>query len=162
MPLPSSERLHQVFVITDGRLINKISITSRKAGAFADNSKRRFGYRTVYVDGALRYAHRVIWKMTHGSDPDSIDHVDGNLANNRPDNLREATHSQNMMNAKLHASNTSGAKGVSLQKDHGMWRAYISLNRRSIRLGQFSTFNEAKLAVDLARTQLHGEFARKL
>lgn len=161
LPLPSAQLLHDAFSISaDWRLVNKMSRTSRKAGEFADVHERK-GYRTVYVDGKLRFAHRIIWKMTFGTDPVGyLDHIDGNLLNNDPRNLRDATHSQNMMNRKIHKNSTSGVKCVHKRKDNGMWRAYISVDGERKRLGQYSTKEEAQAVVLKAREEMHGQFAR--
>lgn len=58
-----------------------------------------------------RYLHHIIAKRMGLDFPDEIDHKDGNPLNNQRDNLRPATHSQNMANSK--SNNTSGYKGVS-------------------------------------------------
>lgn len=99
--------------------------------------------------------------MKHGSEPPPIiDHTNGNHLDNRPCNLREVTHSQNMMNRKLSKHSTSGIKGVAHRKDNDMWRAYISVDGRKINLGQYETKEEAAQVVGAARLELHGEFAR--
>lgn len=158
--LPSKEVLNTMFLLRDdGRLINKTSRTSRKAGKCADNSLRR-GYRTVYVGGKLQFAHRVIWKLLRGADPEFLDHIDGDPLNNKSDNLRACSHAENMRNKRIYANNTSGVKGVHHRKDSGMWRAYISLGGKRVRLGQFTSREEAEAAVSVARDHLHGEFAR--
>jgi hypothetical protein len=159
-PLPSIEVLEATFVLTDsGRLINKIGRTSRKLGAYADDNYRR-EYRTVYVAGKLRFAHRVIWKMVHGTEPEYLDHINGDPTDNRPRNLRAATHSENMMNAKVHRQSASGVKGVHLRKDNGQWRAYLSKDGKRKSLGQFPTIEQAQSAMTEARKIIHGEFCK--
>lgn len=89
-----------------------------------------------------------------------IDHKDGNPANNRWDNLREATDSQNLANSKLAKNNTSGAKGVWLEKATGRWNSYITVRGKRIYLGTYDTVAEAGAAYE-ASARLHfGEFAR--
>ena len=57
------------------------------------------GYRrvSVTVDGKRRVfmAHRVIWKMITGDDPDTVDHINHNTQDNRLSNLRDVTQSDN-------------------------------------------------------------------
>lgn len=159
-PLPEVAVLQSTFVLKDGRLINKFSRTARKAGCFADASNSR-GYRTVYVAGKLRLAHRVIWKMTHGEDPKLfLDHINGDIRDNRPENLREVSHTQNMFNKKTYKSSSTGIKGVHHRKDNGMWRAYVVADGKRLNIGQFPTKEEAQAALNPIRAELHGEYAR--
>lgn len=159
--LPSAALLHEMFSLTeDYRIISKISRTSRRAGEIAD-AHMRAGYRAIYVDGQIQSAHRVIWVMVHGREPNGyIDHINGDILDNRPENLREATHAQNMCNKKLYKSSTSGAKGIHRRKDNGMWRAYISLEGKRTNVGQFRSREEAEAALTSVRAKLHGKYAR--
>lgn len=119
------------------------------------------GYRSIKVDGGYYYAHRLIWKIETGIDPaEQIDHIDGNRDNNRFDNLRPATNSQNRCNARLGRNNVSGVKGVCWEPDRKRWLATISVGGKQKKLGRFHNLNEAAAAVDAARTILHGQFAR--
>src|SRR5882672_1593552 len=64
------------------------------AGRIADD-----GYIVVGWNFEIYKAHRLIWMMVHGRSPlNQIDHRDGDRANNRLCNLREATPSQNVAN----------------------------------------------------------------
>jgi hypothetical protein len=107
------------------------------------------GYR------ALR-AHRIIWKMVHGDEPEEIDHVDCNPLNNRLANLRRATRRQNACNRRLQPG-ASGLKGVSF--DRGRWRARIRVNGRSKFLGRFDTAEAAHTAYRRAAQEYFAEFA---
>lgn len=161
VPLPPLTLLRSMFDLTDeGRLVNKMSRTSRVAGAFADEHLRK-GYRSVYATRLL-FAHRVVWAMFYGEEPpENIDHIDGDLLNNRPRNLRATTHSQNMCNARVHRHSASGIKGVHKRKDNGMWRAYISKGGKRLNIGQFASMEEASNVLAIARKEMHGNFARE-
>lgn len=90
-----------------------------------------------------------------------VDHIDGDGLNNRGSNLRQATHAQNMHNKRLYRNNTSGFKGVTRNTGKGRpWSASIKWNKRSFRLGNYDTPEEAALAYDRAARRWFGEFAR--
>lgn len=88
-----------------------------------------------------------------------VDHIDGNGLNNRRENLRLVTHSQNMQNQRMQVNNTSGYKGVSWHKVRGMWRATIRVNNKNKHLGYFKTRELAYAAYCEAAIKYHGEFA---
>ncbi len=130
-------------------------------------SRRRDGtIRTVYAvrteSGAngkavMLYMHRLIADTQDGMD---TDHSDGNGLNNRRDNLREATHAQNMHNMSKMPTNTSGAKGVSWDKARMKWQAKFKVNGKMYHCGRFDTIDDASEAYAKACLELHGEFAR--
>jgi hypothetical protein len=89
-----------------------------------------------------------------------VDHIDGNGLNNRKENLRMATRSQNQYNSRRRVDNPSGYKGVRSYKDTGKWQARITANKKQYHLGYFDTAEEAHKAYCEASKKLHGEFSR--
>lgn len=83
-------------------------------------------------------AHRVIWKMHYGTDPELIDHINGNRADNRIENLRNANHTVNARNQRMNKNNTSGVTGVYWTKRDRHWIAFITDKGKRIALGYFS------------------------
>jgi hypothetical protein len=119
------------------------------------------GYVMIGIGQIYYLAHRIIWKLMTGFDPvDQIDHIDANKSNNRWSNLREATNGLNIQNSKVRKDNTSGIKGVHWDMQHKKWRAVISANGKSMRLGRYSSLNEAARVISRARLEMHGSFAR--
>ena len=119
------------------------------------------GYRELKVNGKSIKSHRVAWFLYTGNWPASeIDHVNGNRADNRWSNLREATPLQNACNKNLCKNSKSGYKGVSFCKRNNKWRAYISVNHKMKHLGYWNTAQEAAHKYDAACLDLHGQFAR--
>ena len=118
------------------------------------------GYVVIIVDKKQYKAHRLAWFYVTGEWPRGrLDHKDNCGSNNRWDNLRPATHSQNMANRKLNANNSCGHKGV--VRRGSRYRAYINKDGKRYNLGTFSTAEEAA-AVSWAKAQeLHGSFARR-
>ena len=88
-----------------------------------------------------------------------IDHINGNRLDNRAENLRLASHAQNMRNVKKLNTNKTGFKGVSLLSS-GKYRAVVNHEGRQIHVGVYSTPGEADAAARVKREELHGEFCR--
>lgn len=89
-----------------------------------------------------------------------IDHINGKKLENTRENLRPVSHQQNLFNAKLSSANTSGAKGVYWHKKAQKWAAAIKVGGRSIYLGIFASFDDAKRARKQAEEKYFGEYAR--
>jgi hypothetical protein len=119
------------------------------------------GYVAIRIDGILRRAHQLAWLYMTGEWADKlIDHRDTNRANNVWDNLRLSTPSQNGANSKISKNNTSGWKGVFLNKKTGKWRAMIKVNRIQKSFGSFVNKEDAARAYINGAIQHFGEFAR--
>lgn len=87
-----------------------------------------------------------------------VDHIDHNRKNNRVENLRWVTNSENNQNRSMNKKgNVSGHKGVSACR--GKWCARIKLNSKEIRLGTFTTIEEAIEARRLAEIKYFGEYS---
>lgn len=119
------------------------------------------GYIEIGLFGQRFQAHRLAWFYMTGEWPKGqIDHKNTNASDTRWDNLREASHGQNVQNSGVRNNNTSGFKGVSFVKDIGKWHARIMADRKLHLLGYFDTSEEAHEAYAAKAAQLHGEFAR--
>lgn len=101
------------------------------------------GYRYGAILDQNLLAHRVIWKMVHGVDPDHIDHINGNRSDNRLANLRNVDATANTRNSRIPNHNTSGHLGVSFDKGRCKWAAYITVSGRKVSLGRFACIGQA-------------------
>lgn len=121
----------------------------------------RYGYLSIKLGRVAYRGHRLAWFISYGEWPEDsqIDHINGDRADNRIENLRLATKSQNMMNRGIQAGNTTGYKGVSLDKSKGQFRASIKVMKRHKHLGYFDRAEDAAIAYAKASLALHGEFA---
>lgn len=88
-----------------------------------------------------------------------IDHWDTNTLNNQKTNLRHLTHRNNCRNTPKRADTTSKYKGVSWNKGHKKYKAYISPNEKMIHLGYFDDPIEAAEIYNTAATLHFGEYA---
>jgi hypothetical protein len=172
-PLPPVEYLRECFDAVDGILYWR----ERPPSHFlSDAYRRKFlretagkpvpqtksgRYAVMTIRRVLYYQHRVIWKIAHGSDPEYVDHKNGNGRDNRIENLREATQSQNFYNAKRQHNNRSGYKGVIKSRGTCRWMAHIGDKGRCRDLGSFATREEAADAYFAEAQRVAGEFARR-
>lgn len=101
--------------------------------------------------------HRTILGIT---DNTWVDHVNGNGLDNRRQNLRHCTPSQNLANSRLRRDNKSGAKGVVWSARQRRWQANIRHNGRRLHLGTFRIKEDAIRAYNKAAVSIFGEFAR--
>lgn len=130
-------------------------------GAVAGHTRKHAKpYVYIMIDGKDYSAHRLAWFYVHGVWPkEQLDHINGNHSDNRIENLREATQSQNMANKKT--TNKTGLKGVRYLpwiKKGKCWLAQITFNKKTTYLGSFYTKEEAHSAYCDAAKRLHGEF----
>lgn len=159
MPKLDIEELKAYLEYCDGDLAWKVGRGGVKAGATAGRIDSH-GYIQVQFKGRKYLAHRLIFLMHHGYLPDYVDHINGEKANNRIENLRECTLSQNRANSKTPQNNSSGFKGVVWHKDAGKWQAQVRTSGHYKYLGLYDDIEEAALVAQKGRERYHGEFAR--
>jgi len=131
----------------------------RKNRALGCNDR---GYIVIGIQGGHYLAHRLAWFYVTGEWPKHfIDHKDGDPSNNAYANLREATQSQNIANArKLKRGGTSKFKGVYWIKADRKWSAQIRVAGKLILLGRFNDEQAAHEAYMAAARKHFGDFAR--
>lgn len=110
------------------------------------------GYRTGSINGSNYKAHRVIWKMVTGEDPDHIDHEFGKRNDNRIAKLADVSISENAKNRRVPRNNKSCVIGVCLWKQgrYHYWAALIGSKTR-----YFHSFDDAVTARRAAEIE-HG------
>jgi hypothetical protein len=148
----------ELFEYRDGRLFWKVS----RRGIWIGRQVRTphgGGYLVVGVKefGGLVLVHRVVWTMHHGAIPKGyqIDHINGDRADNRIENLRVVPQELNMRNVPR--GNGSGICGV--HRKGKSWRAHVSLNNHTVYIGTYPDYFEACCARKSAEAQ-HGFTSR--
>jgi len=122
-----------------------------------------YARRNCLIAGKITpiYMHREILKLEKGS-KFIADHVNRNKLDNRQKNLRICTRRQNVGNAKIWSTNTSGHRGVikNSNKKRNIWTATICPNNKKVFLGNFDKIEDAALAYNDAAFKLFGKFAK--
>lgn len=100
-------------------------------------------YARVQLKGKNMLAHRVAWALHYGTWPsDQIDHINGDMFDNRISNLRCVTAYQNMRNLSVHR--LGKLWGASFTR--GKWHAQFRYKNVSYFIGVFDTDKEAHAA----------------
>jgi hypothetical protein len=115
------------------------------------------GYRRFYVAGKNIRAHQIAYFLVYG-EWTMVDHRNGNKLDNRLENLRKATKSQNAANCGALVTNKLGVKGVS--RCGNRYRADIRIQGKGYNLGRYDTIEEAAAAYARAAKAGFGDFAR--
>jgi hypothetical protein len=139
---------------------NSRSLAGSRAGYEHRDRKKYTAYVVIRFDNQMMRASRLAWLFHYGVDTDmQVDHINLNGTDNRIENLRLATYSQNKANSRKPKSNNP-YKGVRLKGKRVGWSAVIRCNNVVYKLGCFRTAEEAKAAYDAKAFELFGEFAR--
>jgi len=105
------------------------------------------GYVSIRINGILYLAHRLAWFWVYGYMPENdLDHIKRVRNDNRIRRLREISKSCNSQNIGTLKNNTSGVKGVNLDKNTNKWGAKIESNNKKYHLGAYKDFDEAVCA----------------
>lgn len=137
----------------DGYLISKS--TNKQVGRL--NSE---GYVRIRLGGKEYRAHRVIWSICHNEEiPEGmlVDHIDGNKANNKIENLRLASRVQNNANKQKVAFARELPKGVT--RTGSKYRARLHHKGKTYSLGTYDSPEEAAEAYNKKAKEVHGEYA---
>lgn len=126
---------------------------SEKKGRVAGHTSQA-GYVKIKLNGRHYPAHRLAWFYVYGWWPAMIDHMNGDRADNRIVNLKPCTNTENTQNH----TRTHGKSGLPVgvrRTNGGQYQARITSNKTVHHLGVFRTKEEAKLAYDKKRKEVH-------
>jgi len=125
-----------------------------KNNCWRENSN---GYIETSINRKNVLMHRII--MNAKADED-VDHIHHNTNDNRREQLRIVTTSQNCMNSSLNKGSTSGVKGVTWNRFKGYWEAHISVNGKNMVIGRtYSDIESATKARKEAEEKYQGKYS---
>lgn len=110
-------------------------------------------HKTLFMHRAI-YAHILGKPIPKGL---QVDHINRDRLDNRRENLRLATRSQNQANKGIQINNTSHYKGVTF--NHNKWEARIRYCNQRIHLGRYTDAVLAATIYDAASRLLYADFA---
>ena len=137
-----------------GKFTWKIRVNRKVAVGSNAGTVNNHGYMIITIKGKKYLAHRLAWLFTHKTFPNGfIDHINGDRTDNKIENLRVVTNSENLQNQRKPRGNNPYL-GVSIVKSTGRWQANITVNKKQKNLGHF---NSPELARDayLAAKQIY-------
>ena len=142
-----------LFIDLDKQEVTNL-LTGNKLSAYLRGSNKKMErkyYSVTYWKNDKRinlFLHRLFFYWHHGYLPALVDHKDTNSQNNKIENLRELTNSENGRNTNKRKSRigklaTSSYKGVSWDKRTKKWISSIFFNKKNIFLGRFGNEDDA-------------------
>lgn len=123
------------------------------------------GYLRISINGLSLKAHRVVLAMLYGAWPDGdVDHINGDVSDNRPANLRIVSHAENCKNQKLRNGNAFGIHGIFKDRRTGKFVVSINDAGEKRHIGQYDDFVSARIAREAAERAIkyhknHGRIA---
>lgn len=126
---------------------------------FGSSPERKYVGTEALISGKLKkfYIHRLIMGFPVGMD---IDHINGDVLDNRRINLRVCTRSENVQNMRNVRGGSSKYKGVYWSTQERKWRAMIGLNGKGRSLGYYKSERSAAISYNKAAIKLFGEYAK--
>lgn len=157
------ERANELFRYEpgSGKLFWKAITTNRvRVGDEAGSPCKSTGYINVVVDGKGYTLHRIAILLSTGKyeKGTQVDHINHDRSDNRLENLRVVSHAVNMRNQSKRNTNKTGITGVIIrytQRGTKRYAANITVNYKSIFLGNYDTLEEAA-AARLEAEKLYG------
>lgn len=148
--LPSQARLRELFDYDpDGHFVRCVGVNRKAFAGQPVHGAIVNGCLYASVDGQKYLLHRLVFMYHHGYCPPKVDHFpDRTRTNDRIENLRDATPSEQALNAKVRSDNTTGITGI--YRDYERGKFYARPMREGVRthLGYFDTIDEAALILE--------------
>jgi hypothetical protein len=150
-------RTNELFRYENGKLFRIVDCGNTSLGEEAGWTTA-YKYKAVCIDYKCYLIHKLIYLMHYGVWPKIIDHINGNRSDNRIENLRVASISENAFNQKITKRNTSGCKNVSWDINKCKWVVRLTKSKK-VKQWYIEDYELAELLAHEARELYHGDFA---
>lgn len=147
----------KIFIYDNGQLIRRVQRGPSKPGTILGCPNHK-GYLQVKFQNKLHMVHRLIFMYFNGYFPEQVDHINNIKTDNRIENLRAATQSENQFNRPCTVKNKLNHKNIRFYL--GKYQVQINENKKRHYLGRYATLEEAIKVADKKRKELHGDFRR--
>jgi HNH endonuclease/AP2 domain len=124
--------------ISQWRWFRKVTRGCEYAVRNRPRAERRITGRTASIK-----MHRILMGLPDG-DPREVDHENRDGLDNRRSNLRVVTHAQNQQNMPAFAGGTSAYRGVSYDRQRGLWKAQARRDGKNRLIGRYAKETEAR------------------
>jgi len=154
------EHIKEMLTYKDGKLYwkNRVGfqayLNGKEAGGYDKN-----GYIRLRVNETLMFSHRVIYFLHYGCWPRQIDHKNRIKDDNRIENLRACTASENRTNVANKINESIYGRNVSKKSNTGKYRVRLTKFGKEIHIGEFEDLEFAQLVASEAREKYYGEWA---
>lgn len=136
--------------------IDKPDYWNKKYVGRIAGSDRHNGYLGLCINNKTYYAHKLAWLYFYKEFPSKkIDHINGNKHDNRIENIRLSTNSQNQQNLKKALKNNKSKLLGVHARNNGTFYSCIKLNGKSIHLGTFKSKIDAHNAYLDKKREIH-------
>ncbi len=141
----------------DGKFLVRVTSKQRpdlvsKPAGYKDNC----GYYRVGIGGKKLLRSHITFALAHGHFPTmQVDHINRDRSDDRPENLREVTHAQNMWNR----TPKKRTLPMGVIQSGNKFQARVMINRKRHQIGSFATIAEAAAAYKQYRKEKLGEYA---
>jgi hypothetical protein len=114
------------------------------------------GYAITFINRKQISLHRFIMNPPLNM---QVDHINGDKLDNRRENLRVCTQTENLRNSGINKNNTSGFIGISYDKERKTYNPSITVDCRHINLGRYINIEDALIVRLKAEKKYYGDFA---